>query len=54
MKIGKQLLNHKLKDIPKFWFICLDCGKSKRHLNKDGECKECVIETNKNRERFLK
>lgn len=25
----------------KFWYVCLDCHKTRDSLNKDGECRYC-------------
>jgi rubrerythrin len=27
----------------KFYYICMNCGRTTHHVNKDGECRTCVI-----------
>jgi len=35
---NKQTIKELIADDNKFYYICLDCGKTTNKLNKDGEC----------------
>ena len=40
---NKQTIKELIADDNKFYYICLDCGKTTNKLNKDGECRNCEV-----------
>lgn len=49
---SKEFLSNMNKE--RFFYVCFDCHKTVKEINKDHECKQCVKMTEKLRERFLK